>query len=145
MDLGMIGLGRMGNNMAQRLVRGGHRVAGFDLGAEARNLAQRAGIEPVDSLAALVKALPQPRTIWMMVPAGETVDKTLESLLPHLAADDVIIDGGNSNYRDSQRRAMALAAKKLFFVDVGTSGGVWGLENGYSLMIGGDAATVTRL
>jgi len=145
MDIGMIGLGRMGSNMAQRLVRGGHRVIGYDLGAAARALASQAGIEPASSLSALVAALPEPRAVWLMVPAGAAVDSTLEALLPFLAANDVVIDGGNSNYRDSQRRAQFLAAQKIFFVDVGTSGGVWGLENGYSLMIGGDKATVARL
>jgi 6-phosphogluconate dehydrogenase len=145
MNLGMIGLGKMGANMAQRLVRGGHRVVGFDSGAEARQRAASAGITPVDSLTALIAALPSPRAVWLMVPAGEAVDATLAALTPLLAKGDIVIDGGNSNYRDSQRRAQALKQSGLAFVDVGTSGGVWGLENGYSLMIGGDDQPVNSL
>jgi 6-phosphogluconate dehydrogenase len=145
MDLGMIGLGRMGANMAQRLVRGGHRVAGFDSSADSRARAAQNGIAPVESLAALVEALPAPRAIWMMVPAGAPVDATIEALLPLLAPGDVLIDGGNSFYKDSQRRAQTLAARAIAYVDCGTSGGIWGLAEGYSLMIGGDADVVERL
>ncbi len=145
MELGMIGLGRMGANMAQRLVRGGHRVVGFDSSADSRARAAQNGIAPVESLAALVQALTAPRAIWMMVPAGAPVDATIEALLPLLAPGDVLIDGGNSFYKDTQRRAQALAARQIHYVDSGTSGGIWGLAEGYSLMIGGDAVVVERL
>jgi 6-phosphogluconate dehydrogenase len=145
MDLGMIGLGKMGANMAQRLVRGGHRVVGFDLGVEARAHAEAVGITPVDSIADLLAALPAPRTVWLMVPAGAPVDATLKTLMPLLTTGDIVIDGGNSNYRDSQRRAQALKQSGIAFVDVGTSGGVWGLDSGYSLMIGGDDSAVNSL
>jgi 6-phosphogluconate dehydrogenase len=145
MELGMIGLGRMGANMAQRLVRGGHRVVGFDPNQEARKSVESNGIEPVPSLDALVGKLHAPRALWLMVPAGEVVDKTLDALLPRLAAGDTLIDGGNSNYKDTLRRAKMLAQKQLHYVDCGTSGGVWGLAAGYSMMIGGDAPAVERL
>jgi 6-phosphogluconate dehydrogenase len=145
MNLGMIGLGKMGANMAQRLTRGGHQVFGYDPSDDARKRAAGAGIAPVESIAALIASLPSPRVLWLMVPAGEAVDATLTTLLPALAREDVVIDGGNSNYRDSQRRAQSLTSRGIGFVDVGTSGGVWGLEKGYSLMIGGDAKFVTRL
>jgi len=145
MNLGMIGLGKMGANMAQRLVRRGHRVVGFDVGAPARERAATAGIAPVAALTELVSLLPAPRALWLMVPAGDAVDATLAALTPLLAQGDIVIDGGNSNYRDSQRRAEALRQTGIAFVDVGTSGGVWGLENGYSLMIGGDATSVATL
>jgi 6-phosphogluconate dehydrogenase len=145
MELGMIGLGRMGANMAQRLVRGGHRVVGFDPNQEARKSVESKGIEPVPSLDALVGKLQAPRALWLMVPAGEVVDKTLDALLPRLAAGDALIDGGNSNYKDTLRRAKMLTEKQLHYVDCGTSGGVWGLAAGYSMMIGGDAPAVERL
>ncbi|MDH5822069.1 decarboxylating 6-phosphogluconate dehydrogenase [Luteimonas sp. RD2P54] len=145
MDLGMIGLGRMGANMGERLLRGGHRVAGYDPGEAARAAAAARGIETVESLAALVDALPAPRALWLMVPAGPIVDDTIAALRPLLAAGDTVIDGGNSFYRDSQRRAEQLAAAGLGWLDVGTSGGIWGLEEGYSLTVGGDAALAGRL
>ncbi|MCC4591073.1 decarboxylating 6-phosphogluconate dehydrogenase [Xanthomonas campestris pv. cannae] len=145
MELGLVGLGRMGANMAERLVRGGHRVVGFDLGEAARSSAQQRGVDAVDSMAALIAALPAPRTVWLMVPAGKVVDDTLEALLPLLGEGDVVIDGGNSYYKDSMRRAGELAAHGIAYVDCGTSGGVWGLREGYSLMIGGDTAAVQRL
>ena len=135
----------MGSNMAQRLLRGGHRVVGFDHGEAARTLGAQQGVEAVTSLQALVAALPSPRTLWMMVPAGAPVDTTIAVLQTLLASDDVLIDGGNSNYKDTMVRAGMLAATGVHYVDVGTSGGVWGLENGYSMMIGGDAAVVERL
>jgi 6-phosphogluconate dehydrogenase len=145
MELGMIGLGRMGANMAQRLVRGGHRVVGFDPNQETRTSVESNGVEPVASLDALVGKLRAPRALWLMVPAGEAVDKTLDALLPRLAAGDALIDGGNSNYKDTLRRAKMLADKQLQYLDCGTSGGVWGLAEGYSMMIGGDAPAVERL
>lgn len=145
MELGMIGLGRMGANMAQRLVQGGHRVAGFDPGVQAREQASRNGIAAADSLDALVVGLSAPRVLWLMVPAGETVDRTLAELLPQLSPGDVVIDGGNSFYKDTVRRADMLAEHGVAYVDCGTSGGVWGLAEGYSLMVGGDDGVVERL
>lgn len=144
MKLGMIGLGRMGANMAERLVRAGHAVVGFDPNPAALGRAADAGIEPAASLAALVDALPPPRIVWLMVPAV-AVDQTIADLAPLLRGDDIVIDGGNSNYKETQRRAAQLAGRGLYYVDVGTSGGIWGRENGYSMMVGGDAATIERL
>jgi len=144
MELGMVGLGRMGANMAERLVRGGHKVTGVDPGAAAREQAAARGIGTAATLAELVAALPAPRAVWLMVPAG-AVDATLAELQPLLAAGDTVIDGGNSNYKDTVRRAEELRAHGLHYVDSGTSGGVWGLQEGYSLMIGGDEAAVERL
>ena len=145
MDLGMIGLGRMGGNMAQRLVRGGHRVVGFARNPATRKQVEEKGIAPAVSLEALVNELKQPRVIWIMVPAGAAVDATITALMPLLAPDDVIIEGGNSNYKDTQRRAQMLEAGSIHYVDTGTSGGVWGLQNGYSIMVGGDEEVVARL
>ncbi|MGN6113342.1 MAG: phosphogluconate dehydrogenase (NAD(+)-dependent, decarboxylating) [Luteimonas sp.] len=145
MELGMIGLGRMGGNMAQRLLRGGHKVVGFDPDANARKALEGDGGGSADSLQALVAALPAPRILWMMVPAGKITDGTVDALAGLLAAGDVVIDGGNSNYKDTLRRAAALAPNGIGYVDCGTSGGVWGLAEGYSLMIGGDKAVVDRL
>jgi 6-phosphogluconate dehydrogenase len=145
MDIAMIGLGRMGANMAQRLVRGGHRVVGYDPAEAARAGLEQKGAESAASLEALVGKLKSPRVIWLMVPAGAITDGTITSLLPLLAAGDTIIDGGNSNYRDTQRHAKMVAPQGVNFVDSGTSGGIWGLTEGYSLMIGGDAAVVEKL
>jgi 6-phosphogluconate dehydrogenase len=145
MDIAMIGLGRMGANMAQRLVRGGHRVVGFDPAEAARKLLEEKGAETAASLEAMVQKLKAPRVVWLMVPAGAITDSTITNLIPLLAAGDTIIDGGNSNYRDTQRRAATLSQKQIQYVDSGTSGGIWGLTEGYSLMIGGDKATVQRL
>ena len=144
MELGMIGLGRMGANMAQRLQRGGITVTGFDPGEQARARVQENGIAAVESLQALVLALPAPRVLWLMVPS-KVVDATLDTLLPLLSPQDMVVDGGNSWYRDSLRRAERCAGQQVGFVDCGTSGGVWGLKEGYCLMIGGDAAVVTQL
>ncbi len=145
MELGMVGLGRMGANMAERLLRGGHKVTGFDPNADARKAIDAKGASSVDSLQALVKALPAPRVIWLMVPAGKITDDTVNTLLSLLAAGDTVIDGGNSNYKDTLRRAELYAGKNLGYVDSGTSGGVWGLKEGYSMMIGGDEKTVATL
>ncbi|MGV8960152.1 MAG: phosphogluconate dehydrogenase (NAD(+)-dependent, decarboxylating) [Stenotrophomonas sp.] len=145
MKIGMIGLGRMGANMAQRLVRGGHQAVGFDPKVDARAALEKEGAASADSLAALVAALPAPRVVWLMVPSGAITNTTLEQLLPLLGAGDTVIDGGNSNYKDTVRRAATFAAQQIQYVDCGTSGGVWGLAEGYSLMIGGDVATVERL
>ena len=141
----MIGLGRMGANMAQRLVRGGHRVVGFDPSEAARKLIEEKGAESAASLQLLISKLATPRTLWLMVPAGEITDSSIAALLPLLAAGDTLIDGGNSNYRDTERRAALLAKSRIQSVDSGTSGGIWGVEEGYSLMIGGDVAAVERL
>ena len=145
MDLGMIGLGRMGANMAQRLLRGGHRVVGFDPKADSRVALEGNGGGSADSLQALMAALPAPRVLWIMVPAGKITDDTVAALYALLEPGDTLIDGGNSNYKDTLRRAAACADRQLHYVDCGTSGGVWGLEQGYSLMIGGDEAVVQRL
>ncbi len=141
----MIGLGRMGANMAQRLLRGGHRVVGYDPAESARAGLEQKGAETATSLNALVGKLKSPRVIWLMVPAGAITESTITSLLPLLAAGDTIIDGGNSNYRDTQRHAKMVAPQGVNFVDCGTSGGIWGLAEGYSMMIGGDAAVVEKL
>ena len=145
MELGMIGLGRMGANMTERLVKGGHRVVGFDPKPEARARVEDKGAESAASLDMLVASLKAPRTLWMMVPAGSITDGTVTALLPLLAAGDVLIDGGNSNYKDTLRRSNGAADKKIGYVDCGTSGGVWGLAEGYSMMVGGDQAVVERL
>jgi 6-phosphogluconate dehydrogenase len=145
MELGMVGLGRMGANMARRLLRGGHKVVGFDPNAEARKALATDGGGSADSLQSLVAALPSPRIVWMMVPAGAITDGTVESLAALLAPGDVLVDGGNSFYKDTLRRAEHLAKGGIAYVDAGTSGGVWGLEEGYSLMVGGDEAVVSRL
>jgi 6-phosphogluconate dehydrogenase len=145
MELGMIGLGRMGANMAERLLDAGHRVTGYDPDADARKHLEAKGGSTAESLAALIKGLNAPRAIWLMVPAGKPVDDTIAALQPGLAKGDTLIDGGNSNYKDSQRRAAALSAAGVNYVDSGTSGGVWGLKEGYSLMLGGDEKTIERL
>ena len=138
LSLGLVGLGRMGGNMARRLSRGGVRVVGFDATTgSAAALAKEGAIAAADSLAALVASLPAPRVVWLMVPAGDATQATIDALATHLSRGDTIVDGGNANYKDSQRRAEALAARGIAFVDCGVSGGVWGLENGYALMFGG--------
>jgi 6-phosphogluconate dehydrogenase len=145
MEIAMIGLGRMGANMAQRLVRGGHQVVGYDPAEAARALLEKNGAQTAASLEQMVAKLKAPRAVWLMVPAGEITDSTINNLLPLLSAGDTIIDGGNSNYKDTQRRAALTGQRKIQYVDSGTSGGIWGLTEGYSLMIGGDAAVVERL
>ena len=145
MDIGMIGLGKMGGNMAQRLLGGGHRVVGFDPNADARKALEDKGGESADSLLAMVDMLDAPRAVWMMVPAGEVTDKTVDGLLPLLDSDDIVIDGGNSNYKDTMRRARRFADARMHYVDCGTSGGIWGLKEGYGMMIGGDDGAVERL
>ncbi|HKD64144.1 MAG TPA: decarboxylating 6-phosphogluconate dehydrogenase [Candidatus Acidoferrales bacterium] len=144
MELGMIGLGKMGGFMTERLIRGGHRVVGFDRDpAVVQKLAEKGAVR-ANSLENIISQLKPPRAIWLMVPAGDPVDQTIAALVPHLAPGDTIIDGGNSYYKDSVRRAAALAPKKINFVDCGTSGGVWGITEGYSMMVGGDADVVKR-
>ncbi len=145
MELGMIGLGRMGANMTERLVRGGHRVISYDRSAEAIQRVVDIGGVGAHSLADFVKQLSPPRVIWMMVPSGAPVDQTIEQLLPSLSKGDILIDGGNSNYKDSIRRAEKVSAHGMHFVDAGTSGGIWGLENGYCMMVGGEKEIVERL
>ncbi len=145
MELGMVGLGRMGANMAQRLAQGGHTVGGFDPSPEARQRAGTHGITPAESLQVLVATLPTPRVVWLMVPAGKIVDDTLDALLPLLSPGDIVIDGGNSYYKDSVARAARLDASGIAFVDCGTSGGIWGLTEGYSMMVGGSDAALARL
>ncbi|MFN8596014.1 MAG: decarboxylating 6-phosphogluconate dehydrogenase [Anaerolineae bacterium] len=145
MDLAMIGLGRMGGNMARRLMRGGHRVVGYAHSSDAiRQFAAEGGVGAY-SLAEAIEQLPTPKIVWIMVPAGAPTDETVSHLLGLLHPGDIIIDGGNSNFRESMHRAELCRAQGLYFVDVGTSGGVWGLTEGYSLMIGGDKAAVEPL
>jgi 6-phosphogluconate dehydrogenase len=144
MQLGMIGLGRMGANMARRLLGGGHQCVVFDRSPKAVEELTRATAVGAASITDLVKKLVGPRAIWLMVPAA-AVDTTINDLLPHLTPGDILIDGGNSYYVDDIRRAKDLARQGIHYVDVGTSGGVWGRERGYCLMIGGEAAVVTHL
>ena len=145
MELGMVGLGRMGANMVQRLLRGGHKITGFDPNADARKAIEANGAASAESLRELVAKMPSPRAIWLMVPAGKITDDTVDALLPLLARGDTVIDGGNSNYKDTLRRAAVYAGNELNYVDCGTSGGVWGLQEGYSMMIGGDEHVVESL
>jgi 6-phosphogluconate dehydrogenase len=145
MELGLIGLGKMGFNMAERLRKGGHKVVGFDFSKEVVDKLTATGSVGVSSLEDLVKNLSAPRAVWIMVPAGKPVDDTIAKLEALMEPGDTFIDGGNSNYKDSQRRHAEAAKKGFEFVDVGTSGGIWGLREGYSMMIGGDKAPVERL
>ena len=145
MELGMVGLGRMGGNMAQRLINGGHKIVAFDPSEEARDGVVNSGGEAVALLADLVSRLSSPRAVWVMVPAGEITESTINQLADLLSPGDTVLDGGNANYKDSIRRAAALKEKDLSFIDVGTSGGIWGLAEGYSLMVGGDTESVQRL
>jgi len=144
MQIGMIGLGRMGANMARRLIRKGHRCVVFNRSLQAVNELVKEKAIGATSLADVVKELEKPRAIWLMVPAA-VVDDTIADLAPHLEAGDILIDGGNSYYVDDLRRATQLAPQKIHYVDVGTSGGVWGLERGYCMMIGGETEVVKRL
>ncbi len=138
MKIGMIGLGKMGLNMAQRLVRGGHDVVGNARSESTIREAEELGVTGARSVEELVGMLTAPRVVWVMVPAGDVTESVIQSLIPLLGEGDIIIDGGNSNYKDTVRRAAELEARGLHFVDCGTSGGIWGLTEGYSLMIGGD-------
>jgi 6-phosphogluconate dehydrogenase len=142
MHMGMVGLGKMGANMSERLVRGGHEVVAFDVSADARKAVATRGARAAESLAALVSELPTPRVVWVMVPAGEATNSTIDTLKGLLSPGDVVVDGGNSNYREAGPVAERLAAAGIGFVDAGTSGGVWGLTEGYCLMVGGTAESV---
>jgi len=146
MRLGLIGLGRMGANMARRLARGGVEVIGFDVSAEAREaLGTQAGVSLVDNIDAVITNLPAPRALWVMLPAGKITEEAIQRLATQASAGDIIIDGGNAFYKDSVRRASMLKEHGIDFVDVGVSGGVWGLENGYTLTLGGEARAVKQL
>ncbi len=145
MQLGMVGLGRMGLNMAVRLLRRGHEVVGTARGTDAFPALEKAGGKAFPDLAGLVRALATPRTVWVMVPAGAPTQAVLDELRQSLQPGDLVVDGGNSRYTDSVARAQAFAAREIGFVDAGTSGGVWGLENGYCMMVGGPANDVARL
>jgi 6-phosphogluconate dehydrogenase len=145
MEIGFVGLGRMGLNMTKRLLQGGHRVVAYDRGTGPVEEARAIGARAASSLEGLVDALAPPRTLWAMIPAGAPVDQLIDALEPRLARGDLLVDGGNSNYKDSRRRHERLAARGVSFVDAGTSGGIWGLEIGYCLMLGGDAPALARL
>ncbi len=145
MELGMIGLGRMGANMAQRLLAGGHRVAVYDISADAVEASRGHGAVATSSLSGLLGELTAPRAVWIMAPAGDATESTINQLSELMSPGDIIIDGGNANYKDTLRRAEKLAEKSIRFVDVGTSGGIWGLTEGYSLMVGCDEETFRTL
>jgi 6-phosphogluconate dehydrogenase len=141
----MIGLGRMGANMTERLVLGGHRVIAYDRSPQAIERVAQKGAVGALSPSELSMRLSAPRSIWLMVPSGDPVDETIRQLRPHVDKGDVIVDGGNSNYKQTLRRAEALRADGIHFIDVGTSGGIWGLKEGYCIMVGGDQEPVARL
>jgi 6-phosphogluconate dehydrogenase len=144
MHIAMLGLGKMGANMAQRLLRGGHQVLAYDINPAAVQAVEAMGAQGAASLEALAAGLPAPRSVWMMLPAGKITENAIRALAGLLSRGDTIIDGGNSYYKDSQRRAAELAQQGIDFIDAGTSGGIWGLEQGYSLMVGGAAEVVER-
>jgi 6-phosphogluconate dehydrogenase len=145
MELGMVGLGKMGANMTSRLLRAGHRLVVSDRDPKAVAAVEGKGAVASASLADLISKLEAPRAVWVMVPAGGPTESVVKSLADLLEPGDVVVDGGNSNYKDTVRRAETLKEKKVSFVDVGTSGGIWGLEEGYSMMVGGDESAVSRL
>ena len=145
MKLGIIGLGKMGFNMARRLLNDGHEVVAFDLSEDAVQQIEQDGATGLESLGQMPGQVDSPAIIWMMIPQGDPVDDTINVLLPELSGGDILIDGGNSNYKDTLRRGDILEKHKIHYVDVGTSGGVWGLEEGYSMMIGGDRDVVNYL
>src|SRR4051794_25911085 len=145
MQIGFVGLGRMGLNMVTRLMQGGHSIVAFDRSADAVARADAAGAKGVATLEALVDALGAPRAVWVMVPSGDPTESTVAALGRLLSAGDTIVDGGNTNFHDDVRRAQALAARRVDYVDAGTSGGIWGLKEGYCLMVGGKADGCARL
>ncbi len=146
MDIAIIGLGKMGGNMARRLAKNGHRVVGFNRSRDVTDhIAAEVGLIPTYTTQEVVDKLPRPRVAWVMVPAGAATDETINDLAARMSPGDLIVDGGNTNYKDDIRRAAALKAKGLHYVDVGTSGGIWGLTEGYSMMVGGDKDAVEKL
>lgn len=145
MELGIIGLGRMGGNMVQRLLSGGHRIVVYDQNQEAIQSSEEKGAVAASSLADLAAKLSQPRAVWVMVPAGDPIEETVARLSQVLTVGDIIIDGGNSNFKNTMRRAQVLATSGIHLIDVGTSGGIWGLKEGYSMMVGGEKEIVDRL
>jgi 6-phosphogluconate dehydrogenase len=145
MDIGFIGLGKMGLNMVTRLQQAGHHVTAYDRSPEALTQATATGCNAATSLADLVQRLKAPRAVWIMVPSGPPTEETVQAVAVLLEAGDVVIDGGNTRFHDDVRRAKELAAKKIQYIDAGTSGGIWGLKNGYCLMIGGERDPVNRL
>jgi 6-phosphogluconate dehydrogenase len=144
MNIGMIGLGRMGANMTKRLIRGGHRVIGYDRSADARKEAAASGAIPVERIDDVAAKLTTSRVVWVMVPSGAPTEETLGKLSRVLGEGDLVIDGGNSNYKDTIRRGMMLRERGVGFLDAGTSGGIWGLSEGYCLMVGGEAGDIER-
>ncbi|PKO04804.1 MAG: 6-phosphogluconate dehydrogenase (decarboxylating) [Chloroflexi bacterium HGW-Chloroflexi-3] len=142
MNIGMIGLGKMGANMVARLLKGGHIVVAYDINEASIKAVEEVGATGARTIKEMVEKLPQPRLVWVMVPSGKITDDTITAVAGQLSKGDTIIDGGNSNYKDSMRHSVELAEKGLNFIDVGTSGGIWGLAEGYSLMIGGDKEVV---
>ena len=146
MQIGMVGLGRMGANMARRLARKSVQVAAYDVSPVARGAIERENrVAPYAELASLIAALPSPRVVWVMLPSGEITEQALQTLANQLATGDVLVDGGNANYKDSQRRAAWLAERGIALVDAGVSGGIWGLDNGYALMLGGEKDAVSKV
>ncbi len=145
MEIGFVGLGRMGFNMTLRLLGGGHRVVAWNRSAEKTREAASHGAVAADSVADLVRGLATPRVVWIMLPAGRPVDDMIDQLVPMLSRGDLVVDGGNSNYKDDQRRAARLAQAGLHYADAGTSGGIWGLKNGYCMMVGGTDEAIARL
>ena len=145
MEIGFVGLGRMGFNMVRRLLLGGHRVVAWNRSADKTEEAVQHGAIAASTIADLVKALQTPRVVWVMVPAGQATDAMIDELTPLLSQGDLIVDGGNTNFHDDQRRAKRLAEAGIHYVDVGTSGGIWGLANGYCMMAGGEDASIARL
>ena len=145
MEIGMIGLGRMGGNMAQRLLKGGHRVVAYDPNEDAVKAAEHNGATGANSIVDMASKLSAPRAVWVMVPAGEPTESTINAVTDALSPGDIIIDGGNSNYKDSVRRASVLKDKGISFLDAGTSGGIWGLTEGYSMMVGGETEAFQRI
>jgi 6-phosphogluconate dehydrogenase len=145
MEIGFVGLGRMGGNMVTRLLHGGHQVVAYDRSASAVSAVAASGAKGAQSLGELVGALAAPRAVWVMVPAGDPTETTIRELAALMAAGDIVIDGGNTYYKDDVRRAKELASRELLYVDAGTSGGIWGLQNGYCLMVGGERSAIDRL
>ena len=145
MEVGLVGLGRMGANMARRLAEGGHRVVTYDVSPEAVAATVQNGAEGAASLEELVALLPAPRAVWLMLPIGQPTEDTIAAAAPLLSAGDILIDGGNANYKDSMRRAGEMSGRGIDFIDIGISGGIWGLAHGFCLMVGGSVAAVKRM